>query len=213
MKIIVMFVSLVLASAASFAATALSYNGEAAVLSQYLDDDLFVLTDGPVIQAGIYVEMSKKCSIDLWTNQGLDTRVGAEIDIGVSCRQEIGDTEVEVSVERYFLGGSDDITGLNVSVTRGQLDLTISRYLWDNNPDATRIILGYSLEADAKLTFRPSLGYETGFGERSIYVFGLGAEYALTEDWFLVGTVLTPISKGPDDERSTEVVVGFMFTF
>lgn len=191
------------------AAKAQSISGEIAIHSQYLDDDLLPLTDEPVIQAGLYLDVGDHCSLDVWGNHGFNTSMGGELDLGGSCRFSSGDTEIEISANRYILRGTSDITAVSISATHGPFDVTVNQYLWDNNPDATRITAGYSFEPIDKFTLRPSLVYQTGFGERDVFGGGITGTYAISDQLSLIGTVLTPF-KG---DRSTQAGVGISFKF
>lgn len=191
------------------AVNAQSVSGEIGVFSQYLDDDLLPLTDKPVIQAGVYVEISDKCSLDFWGSHGFSTSMGGEGNAGISCRIKNGDTEVEVAANRLFLRGLSDITTLSISATRGPVEVKLEQYLWDNNPDATRITAGYNIDVTEKFSLRPSLVYQTGFGERDVFGGGASASYAITKNLSIVGTLLTPFS----GDRSTQDSIGLSFTF
>lgn len=196
------------------AVMAQSVSGEVGIYSSYLDDDLFVYTNEPVIQAGVYLDVTDNCSLDAWGSNGIATKVGGELDLGASCRFSLSEeTEVEVVANRILLRGDDDITEISVGVTHGPVDVTVSRYFWDNNPDAFRIVAGYSFEPTEKLSLRPMMTYETGFGEEDILAGGLSAEYALTEQLSVVGLAVTPIKKGSEDTRGTEANIGIRFSF
>ncbi len=191
------------------AVNAQSISGEIGVFNQYLDDDLLPLTDKPVVQAGIYIDVSKNCSLDVWGSHGINTSQGGELDVGGSCRFTAGETEVEVSANRLFLRGLSDITALSISATRGPVKVEVEQYLWDNNPDATRVTAGYNIDVTEKFSLRPSLVYQTGFGERDVFGGGASASYAITKNLSIVGTLLTPFS----GDRSTQGSVGLNFTF
>lgn len=195
-------------------AMAQSVSGEIGVYSKYLDDDLFPLTDEPVVQAAVFIDVSDNCSLDAWGSHGLATKEGGELDLGASCRFNIDEkTEVEVIAYRDLLRGFDDMTELSVGITHGPLNITVTQFVWDNNPDATRIVAGYTIEATEHLSLRPMVAYETGFGEDDIVAGGLRAEYALTKQFSLVGLALTPIKKGSNDTRGTEASIGIRFSF
>lgn len=195
-------------------AIAQSVTGEIGVYSSYLDDDLFVYTEQPVVQAGVYLDVTENCSLDVWGSHGFSTKAGGELDLGGSCRFNIDKkTEVEVVASRVLLHGTDDITELSVGVTHGPIDVTVSRYFWDNNPDATRVVAGYTIEATEQFSLRPMVVFETGFGEDDIFAGGLRVEYALTDNLSLVGLALTPIKKGVDDTRGTQASIGLRFNF
>lgn len=185
-------------------------SGEIGFHSSYLDDDLLPLSPDPVVQAGLYIDITDNCSLDAWGNKNLKSGEGDEFDLGGSCRFNLSDeTEVEVTANRYFLRGFSDMTALSAGVTHGPVDVTVTQYLWDNNPDATRVTVGYTVEATEKLSLRPSLVYQTGFGERDVAGGGMTATYALTDKLSLVGTVLTPFT----GDRNTEASIGLNFTF
>lgn len=200
--------------AAPSATMAQSVSGEVGIHSNYLDDDLFVYTNEPNVQAAVFYDFSDHCSLDVWGTHGLATSTGSEIDVGASCRISLAkDTEVEVIAYRDFLTGDDDMTEVSVGVTHGPVNVTVTQFIWDNNPDATRVVASYTLEPSEKLSLKPMLAYETGFGEADILAGGLKATYALSDQFSLVGQVLTPIKKDGADERTTEVSVGIKFTF
>lgn len=192
------------------AVSAQSLRGEIGVFNQYLDDDLLPLTDKPVMQAGLYLDVSENCSLDVWGSHGINIRQGGELDVGGSCRFTAGETEVEVSAKRLLLRGLSDITELSVSAKHGPIDVTVTQYLWDSNPDATRVTAGYNIDITDKFSLRPSLVYQTGFGEdRDVFGSGASASYAITKNLSIVGTLLTPFS----GDRSTQGSVGLNFTF
>lgn len=192
------------------AAMAQSVSGEIGIHSAYLDDDLFPLTDEPVVQAGLYLDVSDNCSLDVWGSHGIATKVGGELMAGGSCRFNFSeDTEIEISAYRDFLIGFDDITEMSAKITHGPIDATVTQYFWDNNPDATRFTVGYTIKASDKLTLRPSLVYQTGFGEDDVAGGGMRATYAITDQLSLIGTVLTPFA----GDRNTEASIGLNFTF
>lgn len=184
-------------------------SGEVGVYSQYLDDDLLPLTPRPVVQAGVYVEVNNNCSLDVWANKGIDTREGDELDVGASCRFNIGqDTEVEVIAYRDILRGQDDITEMSARVTHGPVDVTVLYFAWDKNPDALRITAGYTVKATDKLSLRPAVVYQSGFGERDILGGGLYATYRLTNEFEVVGKAIVPF-KG---DRNPQVSVGLKYS-
>lgn len=189
--------------------SAQSLSGEIGVFNQYLDDDLLPLTDKPVVQAGLYIDVSENCSLDVWGSHGFNTSMGGEGNAGISCRIKSGEMEVEVAANRLFLRGLSDITALSISATRGPIKVEVEQYLWDNNPDATRITAGYNIDVTEKFSLRPSLVYQTGFGERDVFGGGASASYAITKNLSIVGTLLTPFS----GDRTTQGSVGLNFTF
>lgn len=190
-------------------AMAQSLSGQIAVHSSYIDDDGLVFTDEPVVQAGVSVDISDNCSLDAWGSLGFNTKTGGELDLGGSCRFSSGDTKIEVSASRYILRGTSDITALAVTVKHGPVDVGIEKYLWENNPDATRINVGYSIEPIDKFTLRPALIYQSGFGEKNVFGAGISASYALNDKLSLKAMVTTPF-KG---DRSTQASVGISFKF
>jgi hypothetical protein len=195
-------------------AMAQSVSGDIGIHNRYIDEDLFVYTDKPVVQASLSLDVSERCSINAWGSHGISTKAGAELDLGTSCSFSLDEkTSVKVAANRFFLHDSDDMTEVSVGITHGPVDVTVSRYLWDNNPDATRIITSYSIEAGDKLTLGPLVMYETGFGEPDILTGGLSAEYKLTNRLSLVGLAVVPIKKNEWDERSAQASIGLTFNF
>lgn len=150
----------VLLAALPGAAHAQAISGDVGLYSRYVDEDLFVFTNEPVVQASAYLDVSDRCSIDAWGSHGIATKVGAELDLGASCRFSLADTtEREVAVARNFLQGTPDLTAVTASIQRGAFDLTVSHYLWDRNPDATRVVAGITLKANEAFNLRPHVVY------------------------------------------------------
>ncbi len=118
-------------------------SGEIGIYSKYLDYDLFVLTDEPVVQAGLNAQVSEACTLFAWGSHGVATRVGGELDLGAVCGIAVGETTVSFMALQSILRGMRDSTMLSVRLARGNLDLNVEQYLWAGNPDGTRIYGGY----------------------------------------------------------------------
>ena len=191
-------------------AFAQSLSGEVEIHSQYLDEDGFVYTDEPVIQAGLYLEVAEGFTLEAWGSHGFTTKEGAELDLGVSYTTDVGEAEVTVSANRYLLQGPD-ITALEAKAVYGPVDVIVSYYAWDHNPDAIRVVTGYTFNLSESTEVRPLLVYETGFGEPDIFGAGLSAIYGLTDNLSLVGTVIAPINSGSG--RTIQAAAGISFGF
>jgi hypothetical protein len=193
-------------------APAPAVTGGAAIKTQYVLSDLVVATDEPVVQAWALLRLGEHCSANGWGSHGLSTRAGAELDLGASCKLTIGpESEVEAVVNRYVLHGIPDITEFTLKFKQGSFDASMSRYLWDSNPDATQVEVGYTLTPTDRLSVRALVTYETGFGMSDIVVGGAEVNYALSERVSLIGAVYTPIHRGVGDTRNTEAVFGLEF--
>jgi hypothetical protein len=199
-----LFVPLMLAVAviAPATASAQTFSGDVSINSQYVDRDLFVLTDVPVVQASLNAKISDGCQLEAWGTQAFSKEMGGELDLGGSCSFDLGSLKATVSAKQLLLHDSGDITELTVTLTKGPVDLTVGRYIWENQ-DATRIELGYTIEPVKKVTLRPAVVYETGFDAPDIVVGSLDLSYALNDKLSLTASVLTPLHKGADDERKT----------
>jgi hypothetical protein len=179
-------------------------SGGAAVKSRYVLADLLVATEQPVFQAWASFPAGENCSVDIWASHGFTTNAGAELDLGGSCHIELDRlTDLEVSVSRYVLHGSEDMVDVTAKVTRGPVDVALTSYSWRNNQDAIRVEAGYTFVPIEKLEVR-LLG---------LYVAGVEASYQLTEKLSLEVTGYLPIKKGRSDTRGTEVVAGLSLTF
>jgi hypothetical protein len=177
-------------------------SGEFGFSSMYMDGDLFALTKEPVVQAGLY--------LDVWGSHGVATSEGAELNLGASCRfNPTEDVEVEVSGYRDFLIGFDDMTEFSVSVVWGSFAAKVIHFVWDNNPDATRFLAGYTIAWTDKLLIRPNLVYQIGFGERDVFGGGMTVTRTLGKGWAITGTVMTPLA----GDRSAQVAVGLNLIF
>ena len=190
------------------------FSGGLAVKSQYVLGDLLVGTDKPVVQGWASFKLGEQCSLEVWGSHGFSTQAGAELDGGGKCHAKIGDkTEVELSVLRYVLHGTSDMTDVTTMLRHGPLDVKVSRYLWDNNPDATQFEVGYTLEPSEHISVRGLVTYETGFGLPDIVVGGAEVSYALTKRLSLIGAIYAPLYQGSGYQRSTQAVLGLEFNF
>ena len=97
--------------------------------SQYVLADLYVQTDGLVLQP--YAELAIRdsgCAVGVWASVGLETKVGNEVDLTASCKVEISNqTTVTGLVSRYLLFyGVPDMTEISILVVHGSVDVTAS---------------------------------------------------------------------------------------
>lgn len=186
----------------------------ASLKSSYTLDDGIVATDGPVVQGWASVNITEQCSLDVWGSKGLDTNTGDEVDLGASCRFDLGEgVKAKVVANRFLLlGGVPDITELTVGLSKGPVDLTVSQYIWDGGlEDATRVQVGYNADLAPKLSGRGEVTYETGFGLKDTVVLGADVSYAITEKLSVFATGYLPVKKS--GANSEKVVVGLSFNF
>jgi hypothetical protein len=189
-------------------------NGDVGISNAYVDRDLFVLTDGPVGQASLNATVSDNCELSAGGTQGLNTRIGGELDLGASCDFKLTEkVSVNASVERELLRDQRDITVISGSVSVGPFDLEVKHYFWDGNPDASRAEVSYTLKPTKQVTVRPAVVYETGFGEKDIVVGIVDLSYDLDDHLSLNASVYTPLHKGAEDERTTRATIGVTYTF
>ena len=182
--------------------------------SGYVLDDALVSTDGPVLQGFISVNVTDKCSLDAWGSKGLDRTVGDEIDLGASCRFDLGqDFKAEVVVSRYLLlGGVPDMTEVTVGLSKGPVDLSVGHYFWSGGlQSATRVQFGYNTELAAKLSARAEVTYETGFDLKDTIVLGADLKYAITDKLSLGVTGYAPVIKSGGNDY--KVVASLSMSF
>ena len=91
--------------------------------------------------------------------------------------------------------------------------LTVEQYVWDANPDGTRIYTGYTFKPAEALTLHPMMIYETGLGVPDILVAGADASLELGGDLSLYGMALVPAAKAKGDERKARAQVGLRYQF
>ncbi len=164
--------------------------------SAYVLDDAIVATDGPVVQGWASVNITDNCSLDAWGSKGLDTNTGDEVDLGASCRFDLGsNTELKVVANRYiFFAGTPDMTALEAVVSHGPVDVGVAQYIWDGGlADATRIQVGYNAELAPRLSGRAEVTYETGFGLRDTVVLGADVRYSVTDNVSVFATGYLPV--------------------
>ncbi len=194
------------------AVSAQTITGDIGVSTQYVDRDLFVLTDVPVVQASLNVKVTDNCQLEAWGTHAFSKEMGGELDLGGSCSFNLGSVKATVSAKQYLLHDYGDITALAVTLTKGPVDLTVGRYIWENQ-DATRIELGYTIEPAKKVALRPALVYETGFDAPDILVGALDLTYAVNDKLSLTASVLTPLHKGASDDRKTQFSISITKSF
>ena len=215
------FVLLVMAVAAAITATS-AYAEEGPPLvtgsidfkSSHTLDDGFVQTDGPVLQGSLSFRLGDTCSLDAWGSKGLDRTVGDEIDLGASCRFDLGqDFKAEVVVSRYLLlGGVPDMTEVTVGLSKGPGDLSVGHYFWSGGlQSATRVQFGYNTELAAKLSARAEVTYETGFDLKDTIVLGADLKYAITDKLSLGVTGYAPVIKSGGNDY--KVVASLSMSF
>lgn len=195
-------------------AQAQKISGEVGLYNKYLDYDVLVLTDEPVVQAALYAQISDECTFMAWGSHGVATRVGGELDVGPMCEFEVADkTKISVYGMRSFLRDFQDSWTVSAGISHGPAALTVERYYWDNNPNGWRMYGSYTLRPTGQLTFQPLLVYETGLGLPDIVAGGANAEYALTPELSLVAMGLAPLHEGKGDFRKAQLLVGTRLTF
>lgn len=195
------------------ASPAQDISGTVGLYSRYLDYDLFVLTSQPVVQAVVYAEVSEACSLMAWGSHGVSTSVGGELDVGGFCGLDIGGTQVTATALRAFTRGSRDTSIASIRFDRAGFDLTVEQYVWDANPDGTRVYTGYTFNPAEALTLHPMMVYETGLGVPDILVAGADASLALSKNLSLYGMALVPAAKANGDDRKARAQVGLLYRF
>lgn len=189
--------------------------GGVTVKNIYVFSDLYVQTDAPVVQGWASLNVSDKCSLDVFASHGLDTSVGREVDIGASCRFDIAkDVHASVTASRYLLGGSPDIMYLQATVAYGPVDLAVEHYIVDGpNQPATRVKVAYTIKPAKKLSVRALVAYEHGFDLPDILVGGAEASYAITDHVSFDAVVYAKLHEGAGGTRNTRGVVGLTYNF
>ena len=202
----------VVASASTVPAQAQTVEGEVAIVSQYLDDDMFKLSDGPVVQAGVYYYITDECTLDAWGSKGIENSVGDELDLGFWCAFAASDdVEISFGAYRYIVVDSPDFTDFSAALQIGNFDVTATYFIWDQNPDAFRVYGGYSIELTPALTLRPAATYQTGFGDPDIFAAGGTVSYGINDNLSFEALVLTDVAGG--NERGTRGSVGLKYSF
>ena len=190
------------------------HSGGMAIKSKYVLGDLFVPTDKPVVQIYGSFPAGESCEVSAWASRGFTTSAGAEVDLGLGCRFELGEkAELEIKMQRYLLHGSPDMTDVTATVTSGPVDVSLTHYSWKNNQDAVRVEAGYTLPLDDKFSARVLGLYESGFDLPDIAIAGAEVSYQLTKKLSLDLSGYTPVKQGRGDFRGTEVVVGLSYSF
>lgn len=191
-------------------AAAQEVSAEVGFFNKYLDEDLYPLTDEPVVQAGLYMEISQNCTLESWVSHGINTNEGAELDLGGSCHLAVSD-DIEVTASIYYdILKGPDIVEMSAGITYNNFEVTSTYYSWSYE-DAFRTVASYNLEATERLSIHPLLAFETGFDSPDILGVGIGAEFELRDDVYLITRVMTPLFGGSD--RTTQGLVGLNYTF
>lgn len=191
-----------------------AFSGGVDFKSRYVLGDLLVGTAEPVVQGWGSLPLGEHCSLEAWGSHGISTSAGAELDIGGKCHGSLDNqTQVELSVLRYVLHGTDDMTAISATLRRGPLYVSVSQYVWDRNPDATQVEVGYTIAPTERFRLRAVATYETGFGIPNILVGGAEASYSLTSHLSITGSIYTPIYHGAGDTRGTEAIFGLSYSF
>lgn len=204
---------LVAAGTAPAPALASKISGEVGIYSKYLDYDLFVLTDEPVVQAGLYAQVSEECTAMAWGSHGTSTSAGGELDVGVRCQVPLGKGAASAYALRSFLRGYRDSWTIAAAYHIGGAEMAVEHFLWDGHPSGTRISASYRYSGIDKLTLKPVVAYETGLGVADMLAAGLNAEYALTGELSLVALGLVPLVEDESGFRQEEFMVGLRYGF
>lgn len=194
-------------------AQAQDISGDIGLYNKYLDFDVFVLTDEPVVQGALYATVSDECSAMAWGSHGISTREGGELDVGAICYVPAGDGTVILYGLRSFLRGFQDAWTIAAGYSYGGADLTVEQYFWDGNPDGRRFIAGYTHTGIDRVVLRPMLTYETGLGIPRIFAAGLSAEYRLEGDVSLVAMGFVPLVEDDPELRTGQLQLGVKYTF
>lgn len=214
-------VSAALALATGFIVTAPAYAQEAdggpeisvggTIVSRYVFSDLYVQIDSPTAKIWASIPIGETpCSVDLFAAQAVSGQsFGSEVDIGASCTIELAEgIEATALVSRYVLTGITDITTFEASVAAGDFDLSVTQYIVDGpEVDATKIEAGYTLSS-GRVSLRPLLVAEYGFGLPDIYVGGVEGHVDVGGGFSMDGAFYTPLERDRTDPRQTEWYAG-----
>lgn len=204
MRIVTFFTSGFIAVGLSSAANAQAVTGEIGVTTKYLDDNFLTYGEGPAVQVSLDVEVGEGWTFGAWGSHG-EQADGAELDLRISKKFNLGDAEIEVAAEQEFLRESDDITTASVAVTYGPIDVEATYHGWKQK-DVFRISAGYSVPVTNNFTIHPQVTYETDGFEAPNFTVGTSAEFELSDKFSLRGLALT-------DGQNVKAAVGVFFTF
>jgi hypothetical protein len=219
------FIQISLVTAASaVAGTQDAKAQEVSLVSSYITDEGFNLSGSetedriaPAVQGSLSREINEHCSADIWGSKTLASKVGDELDVGVSCRFEINDdVEVEASAEHWFLAG-DDINAFSISASKkvagaGKIDVGVEHYLWKQQ-DGTRVQVGFSPTVIESFDLRFVGTYETGLGLPDIVTMGATAQLHLDDRWSIGVQAVLPVHRVAGDPRNWQVATGVTFRF
>lgn len=182
--------------------------------SSYTLDDGIVATDGPVAQGWVSVDLGSGFSVEAWGSKGLDSNIGDEVDLTLTYERELeSGFTIKASASRYLLFGDvPDMTTLEVGLSHGPVDVTVTQYLWEGGlPDATQFQLGYNAELAPKLSGRLEVTYETGFDLRDTVLVGADVRYALSDRFSVFATGYLPVRES--GANGPKLVAGVSFNF
>lgn len=186
---------------------------------RYGFSDRYIQIDSPTANAYASVNLRdlglSHITADIFAAHGLKTKRNRELDLGLTLH-DIPLAEgvtAEMSVSEYFLADLHDITTFVAKVSSGQFDASVTQYLVHNEPDATKLEVGYTLTPIKALALRPLAVFERGFGLPDEFVGGLEASLALGAGFSLSGAVYAAPFEKKGDPRGTVVNMGISFSF
>ena len=204
------------------AALAQDISGEIRLNSSYIDDDSFNYSAkdgeafGPALQTELDVNFGS-CGLYFSGYKTLGSRRGDEFDSEIYCSIAFSEqTEVSVTIGHYALAGEDMFAfegGLTHKLSLGIVDLTISRYTWKNNQDATRLQVGFTPDFSQDFDLRLYATHEQGLDMPNITTIALSGAYPLSEHFSLTANIVGPVIKADDDERETVFAIGIRYSF
>ena len=194
-------------------------SGGASVNRRYGFSDRYVQIDSPTAKAYASVNLRDlglpHVTADAFVAHGLKTKRNRELDLGATVHDISlgGGVTGEFSVSQYVLADLHDITTFVGRMSRGPVDVSITQYLVHQEPDATKIEVGYTLTPVKSISLRPLVGFEHGFGLSDELVGGAEASYSVGQGFSVTGAVYTALYKKHGDPRGTVVDIGVSFNF
>ena len=194
-------------------------SGGGSIVSRYAFSDRYVQIDSPTAQAYASLDLGAvglaNVSADAFVAHGLSTARNWEFDLGFTLHDiKIASGVVgEISVAQYVLANLHDITTIEAKVVQGSVDLSVTHYVVHREPDATKFEVGYSFTPIDRLTLRPLLVFEHGFGLTDQLVGGGEASYSLGGGFALNSAVYTALYEKSQDPRGTVFTFGIGFNF
>lgn len=198
---------------------ALDVYGEIALRSRFVDDDVFVYSQGPVIQPNVGLEHRPSgCFVELWANIGLSDSAGDEVDYIAGCQRDTLGGELAIYASYYDLVGIDDgMFGVSAEASFGNLALHAHYYRpkRDDEDDGIRLVGAYSTSLSPDLSLTTRLTYDSGpyDGVRPIISASATASLLLTERLALSLAAIVPVVAWEPDGRESQFVGSAIFQF